>query len=175
MGKIVIFGTGTELMVYLALFYPFRMLSMHIGHWPIPDYQTFRYPGFPSIFIPYEQTNDFYFSGHTGLCTILLMFFFLHFKQRILAYFGGFLLVLTMYMLVITRGHYFNDILFGFLTAMIGIRYGYFYRFDFHYWTLNGYTKVFGLFEGKREKEIKREKFFDGDANNQNKAEISTV
>ena len=70
------------LLVYMFLFYPVRFVSINLGHWPFPDFFTFHDPGFPSIFIPYQPANDFYFSGHTGLCTILMFMFILHFNEK---------------------------------------------------------------------------------------------
>jgi hypothetical protein len=36
-----------------------------------PEGYLWDYPGFPSIFIPYGKTNDFFYSGHVGLCVIV--------------------------------------------------------------------------------------------------------
>lgn len=33
----------------------------------------FRYPGFPSLSIPYHDSNDFFYSGHVGTCFILVL------------------------------------------------------------------------------------------------------
>jgi hypothetical protein len=33
----------------------------------------YSYPGVPSVTISYFDTNDFYFSGHVGSCTIYTM------------------------------------------------------------------------------------------------------
>lgn len=33
----------------------------------------FRYPGFPSLVVPYHDSDDFYYSGHIGACTILFL------------------------------------------------------------------------------------------------------
>ena len=174
------------LLMYLALFYPFRFLSLYGGHWPLPDYQTFHYPGIPSVLVPYDQTNDFYFSGHTGLCTILMFMFILHFNDKedysprpvntdisvtttssqnellpesgsfsveagnsksfwhkMAIAFGAFTLFMTLYMLTVTRGHYFNDLLIGFLVSLIGIYYGSKWRFSISYGVLFGYSKLF--------------------------------
>lgn len=34
--------------------------------------RLYYYPGFPSISTAYFGVNDFYYSGHVGLCTILM-------------------------------------------------------------------------------------------------------
>jgi hypothetical protein len=174
----------------MTFFYPFRFLSLYGGHWPLPDYQTFHYPGIPSVLVPYDQTNDFYFSGHTGLCTCMLFMFILHYNEdeknnqfkskensdymdsvvtqssthdvisldtqdgsdqkmtlghKLAIAYGVFTLILTLYMLTITRGHYFNDLLIGFLVALTGIYYASRWRFTIFYWILWGYARFFDI------------------------------
>lgn len=193
MFRIIFLGKSTMLMVYLFFFYPFRFLSLYGGHWPLPDYQTFHYPGIPSVLVPYDQTNDFYFSGHTGLCTVLMFMFILHYTEeedysvkplapesslsvttnssnssnvdllsskaaqaekprpkmslghKLSITFGAFTLSLTLYMLTVTRGHYFNDLLIGFIVALTGIYYARIWRFTITYYVLWGYARLFDL------------------------------
>jgi hypothetical protein len=170
----------------MTFFYPFRFLSLYGGHWPLPDYQTFHYPGIPSVLVPYDQTNDFYFSGHTGLCTVLLFMFILHYNDnedysnkevkdsesvvtqttdtelvsgeisqedeqqmtlghKLAIAYGAFTLILTLYMLTITRGHYFNDLLIGFVVALTGIYYANIYRYTIFYYIIWGYARLFDI------------------------------
>lgn len=190
MFRMIVFGKSSVLIVYLFFFYPFRFLSLYGGHWPLPDYQTFHYPGIPSVLVPYDQTNDFYFSGHTGLCTVLMFMFILHYDDdedyspparppvsvevisnqssqeefipqaeavseetpremtlghKLSIAYGVFLLSLTLYMLTITRGHYFNDLLIGFIVALTGIYYARKLRFMITYYVLVVYAMVFNL------------------------------
>lgn len=190
MFRMIVFGKSSVLIVYLFFFYPFRFLSLYGGHWPLPDYQTFHYPGIPSVLVPYDQTNDFYFSGHTGLCTVLMFMFILHYGDdedyspparppvsvevisnqssqeefipqaeaeseetprkmtlghKLSVAYGVFLLSLTLYMLTITRGHYFNDLLIGFIVALTGIYYAGKLRFMVTYYVLVVYAMVFNL------------------------------
>ena len=201
--RIIVFGKSTMLLMYLGLFYPFRFLSLYGGHWPLPDYQTFHYPGIPSILVPYDQTNDFYFSGHTGLCTILMFMFILHFDDKenysvqpvsenidisltttssqnellpdidvtpvnaqnsksfwhkMTIAFGAFILFITLYMLTVTRGHYFNDLLIGFLVSLIGIYYGSKWRFTISYGVIFGYSKLFGILTCANNSGLKKSK-----------------
>ena len=130
--------------MYILTFHTARGFCIHAGHWPFLDYHTFRYPGFPSLFIPYKQANDFYFSGHTGYCVILMMIFIYNFKSKKLVYYSVGLLFFTIYTLTVTRVHYFNDILIGFVAAIFITRVDYQYRFNIHYWTLFCYSKLLG-------------------------------
>lgn len=66
-------GKSPILMQALLIFYLLRASGLAMGHWPFPDNYLFKFPGLTSLFIPYNKTNDFYFSGHTGLLTILCL------------------------------------------------------------------------------------------------------
>ena len=54
-------------------FYYVRILVIHLFHIKMPENEIFRYPGFPSITVPYAKTSDFFYSGHCGsgfiICT----------------------------------------------------------------------------------------------------------
>ena len=39
---------------------------------PFPKYIIWENPGFPSLFVPYDKTRDFYFSGHTTTTLLIL-------------------------------------------------------------------------------------------------------
>ena len=151
---IVFFGKKGDFLIYLALFYPTRMISMNFGYWPIPDFQTFRYPGFPSLFVPYEQTNDFFFSGHTGLCTIVCTYLILTYpNNKLWMTYGFFLVLFTVYMLIVTRSHYFNDIIYGFLIGLTGTYYGHRYKYFIQYYFIVGYCKLLSLIVKNNENE----------------------
>ena len=45
---------------------------------------------------------------------------------------------------MVTRVHYFNDILIGFVAAIFVTRVGYLYRFNVHYWILYWYSNILG-------------------------------
>lgn len=71
LGHFLITGDSLSLIPSLGGFYLFRFLALSFGHWPFPKNYIFEHPGFDSLFIPYDDTNDFFFSGHTGLVIIL--------------------------------------------------------------------------------------------------------
>ena len=66
-------GASSPLIPSLLMFYSLRFLALMLGHWPFPQRYLFRFPGLASFFIPYNKTNDFYFSGHTGILTLLCL------------------------------------------------------------------------------------------------------
>jgi len=40
---------------------------------PFPDNIVWRAGVIPSLFVPYDHTRDFFFSGHTGVAVILFL------------------------------------------------------------------------------------------------------
>ena len=145
--RFIISGFGSDILIYITTFFTARGFCLHAGHWPIPEQQTFRYPGFPSIFVAYKQTNDFYFSGHTGTCVMIIMIFYYEYKSKLYFYFGIALLMFTWYTLAITRVHYFNDLLIGLIVGIWITRLSFKYRFNIHYWLLFGYSKLLSVFD----------------------------
>ena len=48
-----------------------RFINQNFYLMTIPKESTFRYPGFPSLFVPYLATNDYFFSGHVSLPSVM--------------------------------------------------------------------------------------------------------
>ena len=96
-----------------CLFYGIRAVALGFGgQWPQPDPFLFRDPGFPSLFVPYDVTNDLYFSGHIGCITFVLSqcLRYKFNKIRNVAIFG---FAWTWLMMTICGGHYSNDLILG--------------------------------------------------------------
>jgi len=97
-------------------FYLFRGLFQRAFSMRFPDDFIFENPGIFSIGVPYFKTNDFFYSGHVGLCTI----FFLEFKKDKVPFLKIFSLVgitVNFVVLLVTRGHYFIDLVIGIIIA----------------------------------------------------------
>lgn len=107
----------------VMIFYLGRIPMINIANWPVPPPNLWEYPGVPSLFVSYATTNDMYFSGHTGLMATLLLDSVLN-RRWVLSILICLGLVLTVFMLEMTHGHFTNDIIiglvFGYLSAMIG-------------------------------------------------------
>ena len=76
---------GVNSMIWPSVYtYGFiRLIALSIERWPFPSDYIFGDPGFPSFFVPYKATNDFYFSGHTATATILLFVSFFCFRSSV--------------------------------------------------------------------------------------------
>lgn len=88
-----------------------RQINQCIISFPKPEEILWTNPGFPSIFVTYEVTNDFYFSGHTSLAVISGMFL----QRYGYIILGQINIVFQISLLIFTRSHYFPDIITGFI------------------------------------------------------------
>jgi len=71
---------------------------------------------FFSVAVPYFVTNDFFFSGHIGICTI----FFLEFKRgnhKILKHLAVAAVVINYITMLVTRGHFIIDLCVGLVAG----------------------------------------------------------
>ena len=76
----------------------------------------FRYPGFPSLTVPYHDSNDFYYSGHIGTCFILVLEARAK-KWYRLSYSCLFVLCNQWIMMMLIRTHYIIDMVTGLIVA----------------------------------------------------------
>jgi len=73
-------------------------------------------PGVPSLTVPYHDTNDFYWSGHIGTCTMYTLVFY-HDNFKILTGYGSLLIVVFWIFMTVTRTHYIIDLVTGIIVA----------------------------------------------------------
>lgn len=83
----------------------------------------YSYPGLPSVTISYFDTNDFYFSGHVGSCTIYTM-------ELIALGWGkmgnvGISIIINQWLfLTFTRSHYVIDMVSAVIVGITAHRCG---------------------------------------------------
>ena len=83
---------------------------------PRLEYFLFRYPGFPSLCVPYHDSNDFYYSGHIGTCFIVVL------EMRAKKWYRMsnmclFVMANQWIMMMCVRAHYIIDLITGFMVA----------------------------------------------------------
>jgi hypothetical protein len=63
---------GPTLRPFIAMFslYALRQVCQAICTLPAPAGMIWRRPGFPSLFVTYGTSNDFFFSGHTAIAVL---------------------------------------------------------------------------------------------------------
>ena len=96
-------------------FYGFRQTVQNFFIMDRPFGYTWCNPGWPSLVVPYHDINDFYYSGHVGVCS---MFLALDVSERSkLGILSLFAMVNMWFTLTVVRTHYFIDLVTGLLLA----------------------------------------------------------
>lgn len=65
-----IFGPTLQPFIALLILFGLRQVCQAISSLPSPPGVIWRHPGFPSIFVTYGTSNDFFFSGHTAIAVL---------------------------------------------------------------------------------------------------------
>lgn len=104
------------LLIALTFVYSFRIFIQKIYVMDFPVHTTFKDPGFPSLFVPYLPTTDFFFSGHVSLPTVVAFQFYFE-GYKALSYFSFFAGFYQACMMIATRGHYSIDLFAGFIFS----------------------------------------------------------
>lgn len=86
-----------------------RQLCQFINRLPIPNNLIWKDPGVPSLFVSYNVSNDFFFSGHT-LISLIAGFEFVNSQYIILKLYGLFFMFYEISFVMVTYSHYFMDI-----------------------------------------------------------------
>jgi hypothetical protein len=88
-----------------------------VSVFPFPEHLVWHNPGFPSLTVPYDRTRDFFFSGHTGSLTVIIIeFYTVGYKWFTVIPF--ICLFYMMNMLLVTRVHYTIDVAGGLVFAI---------------------------------------------------------
>lgn len=84
---------------------------------PVPQGIIWHYPGFPSLLVTYRVSNDFFFSGHTGIAVFGALE--LHrFHRKWLTAAAILLVFFEVATVLILRAHYTMDVFSGALAAL---------------------------------------------------------
>lgn len=98
---------------------------------PFPDHIVWHSPGFLSLTVPYDRTRDFFYSGHTGSLTVIIVEFYTV-GHRWFSLIPLTCLIYMMNMLLITRVHYTIDVAAGLVFSLFfhGVAGKWVYYFD---------------------------------------------
>ena len=64
------YATTYRLLICMALFYSTRIICQLLIVIEYPEGYLWKFPGIYSLMVPYGETNDFFYSGHVGVCMI---------------------------------------------------------------------------------------------------------
>jgi hypothetical protein len=103
-------------LICLLFFYGLRGMVQGLFQMRYPDGFLWSYPGIPSLAVSYLKTNDFFYSGHVGLPIIVACEFF-KLKKTFFGFYAIFGCIVEFIVMIIMRGHYIIDLIFGIITA----------------------------------------------------------
>lgn len=115
------FGKSGKFIWIILVFYGLRATCQKLFLFKYPSRYYWGYPGFPSLFVPYDATCDFYFSGHTGILIIFVQNN-LDNGRFILAFFNALFAAFMITLLMIYQAHYSIDCVIGLLCAIYAYR-----------------------------------------------------
>lgn len=125
-------GKSWQWLTTLALYYGIRAIVQALFLMKFPDNDQFTYPGFPSLFVGYAHTNDFFYSGHVGI-TIICTYELRQIRKWII-FIGIFMSLYEAFVMLTTRGHYTMDIIFGYVMTIWSIITGHRLAYFFDRW-----------------------------------------
>jgi len=97
-----------------------RQINQFITFLPAPkDPPLWLDPGVPSIIVTYQTHNDYFFSGHTSISTLLAYNLYLNTKNEIFKILLVLGVIYEIFVLLVTHSHYTMDIYTGLLTGII--------------------------------------------------------
>lgn len=109
--------------IFIGLFYGIRAIflvfwyhNQNIEKLPYPPRTIWNAPPFPSLFVPYGITRDFFYSGHTGLMLFCILWWH-KLKYQSLKWMSIIGLAQVIVVLIGTRVHYTIDILGAIIFA----------------------------------------------------------
>jgi len=120
---LILFGKDkhpSRVVLALGFFFVLRQFFQFLVVLPTPKGYLWYHPGFPSISVPYNPANDFYFSGHIGFLTVAARELA---KRRHWKLLAGCLVAIffNSWMVLITRIHYTIDIVDGVFVAWFAV------------------------------------------------------
>ena len=104
-----IFGPTLQPFIALLILFGLRQLCQATCTLPSPPGVIWRHPGFPSLFVTYGTSNDFFFSGHTAI-SVLGALQLAHHAPPWLAAVGAVVAALEAATVIVLRAHYTMDV-----------------------------------------------------------------
>ena len=111
-----LWGNTWRPIMSMMSFYMLRMFCQGIFYMEFPEGNNWSYPGFPSLFVPYVKSSDFFYSGHVGIVT-LMMLDNLAWKNYFCAALSAFSICFESVVMTILRTHYSIDLVAGVIFA----------------------------------------------------------
>jgi hypothetical protein len=104
-----IFGSTLQPFVALLVLFGLRQVCQATCTLPLPPGVIWRNPGWPSLFVTYGTSNDFFFSGHTAIAVLGALQLAQH-APPWLAAIGAVVAVVEAATVIVLRAHYTMDV-----------------------------------------------------------------
>jgi hypothetical protein len=111
-----VFGATLRPFVAILILFTMRQACQSVCTLPIPPGSIWRHPGFPSLFVTYGTSNDFFFSGHTAI-SVLGALQLMHAAPPWLAAIGVIVAVVEAVTVIVLRAHYTMDVFAALFAA----------------------------------------------------------
>jgi hypothetical protein len=113
-----VFGPTIRPFLGLLFLLSLRQICQGLCALPPPEGMIWRYPGFPSLLVTYDVSNDLFFSGHTGVAVFGAVELGRLGRRWLTPIAVAVALFETITVLVL-RAHYTMDVYAGVITALL--------------------------------------------------------
>lgn len=114
--RFAVYATTYRLAMALVVFYSFRLILLQLAQFEQPEGYNWGWPGWFSLTVSYGQTQDFFYSGHVGICMIHFLEFYAVGWYWLSAY-ALVTLVMQVILMYALRSHYTVDMIAGIVFA----------------------------------------------------------
>ena len=112
-----IFGGSIRPFLSLVIVLGLRQIMQGLVVLPAPPNSIWHYPGFPSLLVTYNVSNDYFFSGHTAIA-VLAVAEIARLRKRWLTAVGVLVALFEVATVLVLRAHYTIDVFTGVLTGL---------------------------------------------------------
>lgn len=112
-----LFGGSVRPFLGLVTLMVLRQILQALCSLPAPPHMIWHYPGFPSLLVTYQVTNDFFFSGHTAIAVFGAVEL-ARLDRKWLTATAVLLVLFEMATVLVLRAHYTMDVFTGLLAAL---------------------------------------------------------
>ena len=112
-----IFAARLRPFLGLGFLMAMRQVVQALCSLPIPDGMIWRYPGFPSLFVTYGVSSDFFFSGHTAIA-VYGAIELARLRLGWLIALGVPIVIFEVATILVLRAHYTMDVFAGAIAAL---------------------------------------------------------
>lgn len=112
-----IFAGSSRPFVGLVIVLGLRQIMQLLVALPTPLNAIWRYPGFPSLLVTYNVSNDYFFSGHTAIA-VLAATEIARLRKGWLTTLAVLIVIFEVATVLVLRAHYTMDVFTGAITGL---------------------------------------------------------